>query len=379
MLFSIGNCRRMQNWNRKERAGNMAQVFFIFKNIKFFFRSEKLLSMFILLGMVVCDTILLVFGNVFWSDAKSNEYEIYKNNVVTLGISAKDIDGFLEKTESRAYVSSRFFRYTEPDAENLPVTISAYSPSFDPGGQRIRLGHGLTGADMECVVNSNYRGLEVSGLSGGIIGKEIHFLGTDWVCAGIIAPSMADDFDILVNMADFKANIKDQVNQIDAGFRYENGTSLVEIQNFANYLKEEFRADFVTVPSRTAGVGFGEFLSDMSEMLVLLVIAVINYMFLYRFLLEKRMYVYGIFKLQGMDNCLTLAGLCVEMLIFLVAAFSFSLLLYFGGIALFGQIGTVMQHVPEFWFSFVIISAINLLFFGLAELKLIRSSTVELA
>lgn len=356
----------------------MAKILFVLKNIIYFLKSEKILSVLILLGMAVCDTIFLVFGNVFWSDAKSNEYEIYKNNVVTLGIDALDIDRFLETTGSRDYVTSVFFRYTESDAENRSVTISAYHPSFDPDGQRIRLGHGLTGDSMECLVSDRYLRRDSSTLSGSKIGKEFHFLDTDWTCAGITAPSMADDFDILINMADFKAFIKNRENQITAGFRYENGTSLVEIHQFANRLKEEFHADFAAVPSGTAGVGFGEFFSDMSGMLLLLVIAVINYMFLYRFLLEKRMYVYGIFKLHGMDNRLTLIGLCVEMLIFLAAAFSFSLLLYFGGTALSGRMDTVMQHAPEFWFSFVIISVINLFFFGLAAVKLIRSSPVEL-
>lgn len=353
----------------------MARLTFIFKNMTYFFKSEKILSVLILLGMIVCDTIFLIFGNIFWSDAKNNEYEIYKNNVVVLEINASDIESFLRTTGSRDYVTSAFFRYTEFDAENMPITISAYSPSFDPDGQRIRLGHGLTGAGMECMINNHYKSPEVIGPSGSIIGKELRFLDADWVCTGIIAPSMADNFDILINMADFKAHVK---NQVIAGFRYKNGTSLVEIQTFANFLSKEFHAKFVTVPSRTAGTGFGEFLSDMSEMLVLMVIAVINYMFLYRFLLEKRMYAYGIFKLHGMCNCLLLVGLCAEMLIFLTAAFSVSLLFYFGGTALFGQIDTVTQHVPEFWFSFAIIGVINLFFFGLAAVKLIRSSPVEL-
>ncbi len=356
----------------------MTRISFIFKNIIYFFKSEKILSVLILLGMILCDTIFLVFGNIFWSDVKSNEFEIYKNNVVTLQFDSLYMDRFLEMTGGRDYITSAFFRYTEPDVTGIPVTISAYSPSFDPDGQRIRLGHGLTGAGRECMVNNRYLQQESSALSGSAIGREFHFLDADWTCAGIIAPSMADDFDFLINLADFKAYIKNPENQITAGFRYEKGASLREVHQFADLLKEEFHADFVAVPSKTAGVGFGEFLSDMSGMLVLLVIAVINYMFLYRFLLEKRMYVYGIFKLQGMDNCLTLAGLCVELLIFLAAAFALSLLLYLSWTALLGQTGTVMQHAPEFWFSFVIISVINLFFFGLAAVKLIRSSPVEL-
>ena len=353
----------------------MARVLIIFKNILFFFKSEKTLSFLILLGMVVCDAIFLVFGNVFWSDVKSNEYKIYENNVVTFQFDTLDIDKFLEMTGDRDYITSTFFSYTELDEENMSVTISAYSPSFDAAGQRIRLGNGLTGGNMECVVSSQYRNQKFSALSGNIIGRELHFLGINWTCVGIISSSTADDFDMLINMTDFKAHIK---NQITAGFRYEKGVSLMEVHQFANRLKEEFHANFAAFPSKTVGMGFFEFLSDMSEMLILLVIAIVNYMFLYRFLLEKRMYAYGIFKLQGMDTCLTLAGLCVEMLIFLVAAFSFSLLFYFGGIALFGQIGTVMQHLSELWFSFVIISVINLFFFGLAAVKLIHSSPVDL-
>lgn len=353
----------------------MAKVLFIFKNITYFFRSEKTLSLLILLGMVICDMIFLVFGNVFWSDAKSNAYEIYKNNVVTLGMDASDIDKFLEETGSRTYITSTFFRYTALDEENMPVTISAYYPSFDPNEQRIRLGHGLTGDSMECVVNDWYLRKKSSSLSGNVIGSEFHFGDSIWTCMGIIAPSAADDFDILVSMEDFKEHAE---HQITAGFRYENGTSLIEIQEFANRLKEEFHADFASVPSKTAGVGFGEFLSDMSGMLILLIISIINYMFLYRFLLEKRMYVYGIFKLQGMDNFLTLTGLCAEMLIFLVVSFAFSLLVYCGGTALLGQFGTVIQHAPEFWFSFLIISVINLFFFGLAAKKLICSSPIKL-
>lgn len=353
----------------------MAKVLFVFKNIIYFFNSEKTLSLLILLGMIVCDTIFLVFGNVFWSDAKSNAYEIYKNNVVTLGIDASDIDKFLEAAGSQNYITSAFFRYTALDEENIPITISAYDPPFDPDGQRIRLGHELTPVSLECVVNDQYLRQKGSVLSGSVIGSTFHFLDSGWTCTGIIAPSTADDFDILISMADFKEHVE---HQVTAGFRYENGASLIEVQTFANGLKEEFHADFATVPSKTAGVGLGEFLSDMSGMLVLLVIAIINYMFLYRFLLEKRMYVYGIFKLQGMDNCLTLTGLCAEMLIFLVIAFSFSLLLYLGGTAVWGKTSTVMQHAPEFWFSFIIISVINLFFFGLAAVKLIRSSPIEL-
>lgn len=362
----------------------MARAVFVFKSILFFIRSEKMLSFLILLGMVLCDTVFLVFGNVFWSDSRSNEYEIYKNNVVTFRFDELDVDRFLEMAEEGDYITSAFFSFTGTDGEGHPVTVSAYSPPFDAAGQRIRLGHGLAGRTGECVVSDRYAQREGSALPGGIIGRELHFAGAGWSCVGLIAPGAADDFDILVNLADFKACVKNQGNQasqgnqITAGFRYENGASLVEVRRLAGLIGEEFHAGTVSVPSRTAGVGLGEFLSGMSEMLILLVIAVINYMFLYRFLLEKRRYAYGIFKLQGMDNCLVLAGLCAELLMFLAAAFAVSLLLYLGGTALFGELGTVMQHAPEFWFSFVIISAINLFFFGLAAVKLARSSPAEL-
>ena len=353
----------------------MAKIVFVFKTIKYFLRSEKTLSLLILLGMVMCDTIFLVFGNVFWSDIKSNEYEIYKNNVVTFQFDVLDIEMFLAMTENMDYITSTFFSYTEFVDKDHSVIISAYSPSFDATGERIRLGHALTGTNMECMVNSQYLQRENIVLSGSVIDSEFRFLDTGWNCAGIIVPSMADNFDFLINIEDFKNHIN---NQVTAGFRYDNGTSLMQVHQFAGLLKEKFHADFMAVPSRTVHVGFVEFLSDMSEMLVLLVIAIVNYMFLYRFILRKRMYIYGIFRLQGMNNCLILMGLFVELLLFLVTAFAFSLLLYFGGIVLLGQMSAVILHGLEFLFSFVIIISINLLFFGLAVIKLVYNSPIKL-
>lgn len=134
----------------------------------------------------------------------------------------------------------------------------------------------------------------------------------------------------------------------------------------------------MTLPAKTVGASFTEFLYEMSGMLVLLVIAIINDMFLYRFLLTKRYYTYGIYKLYGMDNGLTMLGLCVEMLLFLAFSYAFSVVLYWGGQLLLGRGGTVIQHLPEMAFAFIVVAVLNLFFFGITAAKLVRNSPAGL-
>lgn len=355
----------------------MKKLIFIFKNMLHFFQSEKLLTLLILLGMIVCDVIFLVFGNTVWSDANYNAYEIYENNVVTFQFETLDIDAFLARTGDREEIFSVFFEHRTSGTENTSLTVAAYEPPLDISNPSMEIGQNLSGKPLEVVVNSDYAREDHagSGLLSVEKGDVFHFLEDDWVCSGIARVSMAEHFDMLVNLADFKSHVQGTVT---ANFRYENGTSLVELQEFANSLKEEFHASAVTLPSKTVGVSFTEFLSDMSELLILLVIAVINDMFLYRFLLTKRYYTYGIYKLYGMDNGLTLLGLCVEMFLFLAFSYVVSVVLYWGGLLLLGRGGTVIQHLPEMVFAFIVVAVLNLFFFGITAAKLVRNSPVGL-
>lgn len=354
----------------------MKNLIFIIKNIVHFFQSEKLLTLLILLGMIVCDVIFLVFGNTLWSDVESNAYEIYENNVVTFQFDTLDIDAFLARTGGREEITSVFFEHRTSGAGNAFLTVAAYEPVLDISRSTMEKGQNLSGKPLEVVVNDAYtRDRYLSDLPLIKKGDVFRFLDDDWVCSGIIWVSAAEHFDMLINMADFKSHVQGAVT---ANFRYENGTSLVELREFADSLKEEFHASAVTLPAKTVGASFTEFLYEMSGMLVLLVIAIINDMFLYRFLLTKRYYTYGIYKLYGMDNGLTMLGLCVEMLLFLAFSYAFSVVLYWGGQLLLGRGGTVIQHLPEMAFAFIVVAVLNLFFFGITAAKLVRNSPAGL-
>ena len=122
----------------------MTKVIFIFKNIFHFFASDKILWCLILVGMIICDTIFFVFGNILWSDTKIKEYEIYENNVVTLSFDNLDIDKFLELTGNKDYITSTFFEYKILREDSSAITISAYDPSFDFSKNKVELGNGLS-------------------------------------------------------------------------------------------------------------------------------------------------------------------------------------------------------------------------------------------
>ncbi|MDE7324817.1 MAG: hypothetical protein K2N63_00820 [Lachnospiraceae bacterium] len=354
----------------------MTKIYFIWKNINYSFLSEKHLTILILLGMVVCDVIFFIFGNVFWSDIKTRQYKEYENNIVTLEFDSLDISSFLERTAKKDFITSTFFEHTTSDQDNGSLTIAAYSPSFNITNSGIQLGSSLDGSPMEFVMNSSYaRMRNYNGLPTLRLKDIFHFLDDDWIFAGILSLGAADQFDILINLEDFTSHIKEDIN---ASFRYRSGTSLIEIRDFSNELQAEYHASHVVIPSQPAHTTYGEFLSDLGGALVLLVIAIINYMFLYQFLLTKRTYLYGIYKACGMGNFQTLCILCAELLVMLVISFGVAMLLYSAGLFLIGQEASYAQHTTEFLFAFLTIAAMNLFFGGIVAGKLIRNSPAKL-
>ena len=354
----------------------MTKLYFIWKNIVYSFLLEKQITILIFLGMVICDVIFFVFGNVFWSDIKTKQYDEYKNNIVTFQFDSLDISLFLEHASQKDFITSTFFEYTAIDQDGNPLTIAAYSPAFTIPNSGIRLGRNLNFSPLEFVMNDSYaRTRSDRGLPSIKLKDPLHFLNDDWTLVGILSPSAADKFDILINLEDFSSYVKEDIT---ASFRYRSKTSLIEIQDFSNELQSEFHARHVTTPSKSARTTYKEFLSDLGGALILLAIAIINYMFLYQFLLTKRTYLYGIYKAYGMSNFQTLGILGAELLVMLVISFAFAMLIYSAGLFLLRQPSSPAEHTTEFLFAFFTITALNLLFGGIVVGKLVRNSPAKL-
>ena len=229
---------------------------------------------------------------------------------------------------------------------------------------------------MEFVMNSDYaRARNDHGLPAVKLKNTLYFLYGDWSLTGILSVSAADRFDILINLDDFSSHVKENIT---ASFRYRSKTSLLEIQDFSNKLQSEFNARNVTTLSKPPRTTYGEFLSDLGGVLVLLIIAITNYMFLYQFLLTKRTYLYGIYKVCGMSNCQVLGILFVELLGMLMISYAAAMLLYTAGLFLMGQSVSPAQHTTEYFFAFFTVTILNLLFGGIVAGKLIRNSPVKL-
>ncbi len=354
----------------------MTKLYFIWKNIVHSFLVEKQITILILIGMVICDIIFFVFGNVFWSDVKTRQYNEYKNNIVTFQFDFLDIPLFLERASEKDFITSTFFEHTTIDQDGNSLTIAAYSPVFTVPNSGIRLGRNLNSSPLEFAMNDSYaRTRDDRGLPSVKLKNTFRFLDNDWTLTGILSPSAADGFDLFINLEDFSSYVKEGIT---ASFRYRSKTSLIEIQDFSNKLQSEFHARHVTTPSKPARTTYKEFLSDMGGVLILLAIAIINYMFLYQFLLTKRTYLYGIYKAYGMSNFQTLCILGAELSVMLIISFAFAVLLYSAGLFLLGQPGSPAEHITEFLFAFFTITALNLLFGGIAAGKLIRNSPAGL-
>ena len=123
-------------------------------------------------------------------------------------------------------------------------------------------------------------------------------------------------------------------------------------------------------------VGFSSFIETARENLLGLIIASLNALFLYAYLLKKRIPVYTILKLQGLTNGKLRGMLLLEFLFVYLAACLLSAVTY-GIFAI--SMGRQMTFFEEVYlYSVVCIFVINLILFFLMTWKLVRRQPYEL-
>jgi len=306
-----------------------------------------------LVGMILCNLIFLAFGNVVWSDKKNFAYKTYESNVLYLSFPQLNVEELQRQVEEEEFITSILFEAMTDDG----VKLASFTTDEIPFG-RIKAGHALSGRKDELIISEGFlerrRDLLLPEFG---IGGEIVLGGKSWECIAIAAFSKADAFDALIGIRDFQEHFSKDVT---VSLRFRNGTPLSKIRNLSYELEDRFQAGLAVMPMKPSGFSITEFLLDVSDILVLLLIAIINYMFLFRFALLKRTYAYGIFKIHGMTNMETMVFLLAEMLMLIFFSFFVSLSAYLGVGCLLGKGEVIWDHHLEIFSAFFLILLLNL-------------------
>ena len=139
-------------------------------------------------------------------------------------------------------------------SETSTTVVSAYFPEFDINMAGRLTGAHLSGKDNEFLINDDY--LDNNRFSDEPlvkIGDSLTFAEKERICVGIISTGTADRFDFLINIDDFKNSIN---NGITAVFRFKDGTSVLEIKDFANEISAMLPPSFAAAStlSKCSGI-----------------------------------------------------------------------------------------------------------------------------
>lgn len=303
----------------------MSFIILIFKNLKAFFKFNKKMTYVVILSMVLCNLVVLYFSNMYFIDVeKSSKKETEENQVHIMfdydALSQTNVKSTLEQCD---FVDS-FEVSSQIKTDRINFQLVAYSDDRSFEQRQI-----LAGIPFDCLQTERFwcsekfnHNFNVAYNTMITLDKKINFNDKSLTCAGIIA---TNDFDILTSINDFDEMDIDNMKLV---YRFDRDTSQIEIDEFNNFIIEEYSPIGIIRPERSYNYSFFSFLEDMSAIVLFLAIAVLNYLFIFSYMLSKRKKTFAIEKMLGLTSVKIFLISLIEYVIFILIASLISSVLY---------------------------------------------------
>lgn len=335
------------------------------------FRADWVLYIFITLGMVVSTTMLFFFEQFYFLESDQLRSNVYEHNRVTFLFS--DTNQFAELSDfigNSGLATDLLFRCSR-ESDLGTNEIASMSGSHTYSSDRILAGT-FRAKEGEFIASERFRQRVYQKMKTQIrIGSQIQ-LNTPLVCSGIV---LTNDFDILV---DFKTFLSiDAANLFTMTYIFGSNTEIQQVDLLNQQIIERFRPISTIRPEQTSSFSLWKLMFALGPNLLILGVGIINYFFIYAFLLKRRLYPYSIFKLCGLTNRATAGCLLGEMLVLFTLSFGLGISIYLllaawiapGGFSHFGL--TLASSYP-------LLLLINLVQFAIISRGLVFKSCVDM-
>ena len=348
----------------------MKKIKYSIKTLLAFFSSERLILIIIIFAMVICNVVFLLFTNQFYNDKlQASNMESIQNKMEFqfADFNKNDYLDFLNLT--RQYGVIRNIIVSTSATEDSSIQLCAYDNLYEIGDRQITMGELLSSnSDMTHFIGSEKLNLYLLSQYGQNLTNGYKLTLNDYIvsCKGIVA---TNEFDVLVS-TDLFFNIKPK--NLSITYLFAAGTSQFELEELNNKIIDGFSPDNVIRPNIVFQYSFLNFLQNAKVIILYLLIAIMNYSFVYMYLIKKRLKVYGILKLYGLSNKKYFAILCGELLSIFSIVFLFSFVIYYFFCMFIGYDYPCV--VTQFSFSFLVMLLLNIvIFFPIVILNVIKT------
>jgi len=340
---------------------------------------------FVVIGLSLCICIILNVAESFfgysspdWGESsvsQRDDFEYYNNRINFEFSDTTKIKEVIEEVQKIEGVNEVYLKCT--NKEGFEILAGTHMPRITEDGM-------MTGympdklKDGEVVVS--YSALSFIASNGIETGKEFVAVGESFrlgnVELGCAAETSLLEY-FIVSVNDFKKVYEDSgIGDVTMYYIYEEG--------FTEQQKKEVKevVEKVKVPKKVEqqdteeGVQWSVYFKYVKEWLLGLAIAILNALFLYVYILERRIPAYSVLKLQGLSNRV----LCVLLLMGIMLIYMLAFLIAGMGHVIYSLAsGNILYNtVPIYLYTFMLVMSMCIVVFFVTTWKLVKRQPFEI-
>lgn len=302
----------------------MKLLLFTWMEIKSFVLHQKSLFIIFFSGMIL--SLLLVV--LYCGYQITNQYEIYKSEtgsrmykytVDDVGDWSALCEGIYSSGSAGAIVLTAKATLISGDVSaEMTMPVSAWYPNNQTAEKYVYLGRYWNNDETAsvCVGSSHYFN-ELPPDSVMINGRAFSMIGIS--AAGDLSTY------ILIPINKF---IQMRFDNVTLNVLPSDTASFSEIKALDTHIKESYRISSSKLPEVTADwFDWNGFFSSIAKQLLIIILSVLSYMIIYRYICQKRTETYIICRLVGSGFGFTVGNICLELALYSAAAYLFGMII----------------------------------------------------
>lgn len=345
---------------------------FTFKFMNSMFRENKKEILFVLLGMFLCVFVVLNFADSALGTDYSSEKLAYENNRVIFSFSdVKNLERVMNEMAAEEGIENVLVRGTcMIDMQKYIFQAGVRLPRIEEelvfnGGipERLEKGEALIG----------YANVQESSLFP-VVGDVCSFGDYSFKSMAMLG---SYDFNAIVNLEDFILLYNDYGSEtLEVSYIYKDGFTEKQKEHIKEVVEKQKEIENISEPEKLNGINWSVYVETFRDLILGMIIAVLNDMFLYAFILNSRISAYSVLKLQGVSNRRLLSMLFIELIVLYFIAYALAGIVYvLLGIAM----GNAFYNTTQIYgYTFCSILGLNLIVFSGFVRKIIKPQPFEI-
>ena len=339
---------------------------------------------FVMIGIVLCVCVIINFADSFYSfttmywGAETKEDLSYNENRANYMFSGSDkLEEVVEEISKIEGVEEIYM--TAETKDNIKILSGTHMPRITKNGVMTgrwpeQLNEGEFIASLGELSNLRHSNPDNEALSDYMAaGETLTISGKELTCVA----ETGDIAEFILCQKDFLEICKlDKVDTIKMYYIYEDGFTEEKKQQVTECISKIKTPDSVEQQETMKGYELSEFIETTQSIILGAIIALLNAMFLYISILERRIPAYSILKLQGLSNMKLRIMLFGEFTVLFLLSFATGIGLYIATVKLSG--GVLYNTLYSGLYTFLILFCINIVIFFLVSWKLVRRQPFEI-